>query len=198
MGFISRSADLFYTFRFLRLLTTPWTNTGAYKAGLIDDKGNKIRSPETDKERDVYNLFHRLVFNLKKLINKIPFGKTTLASYLAALYLIKEKTGMSDEGIGYIMEKITGFNPTKEVLAESRWFLTENNELQEGKYCLMNTIALRQTGDVLAHSGSVVESISGKEKPVGTIFGKPVFEVHHIKTGTNIYITQSDISKINL
>ena len=36
-------------------------------------------------------MFDRMIFNLKKLIEKIPGGKTRIASYAAALFLIKEQ-----------------------------------------------------------------------------------------------------------
>ena len=62
MGILSKSADLVYTFRFLRLLTTAWEDTNAFKLGLIDDKGKKIKSPQTTEEKSAYNLFHRLVY----------------------------------------------------------------------------------------------------------------------------------------
>ena len=45
MGLLTRTTDTVYAFRFLRLLTTPWTKTGAYKMGLIDANGNVIRKP---------------------------------------------------------------------------------------------------------------------------------------------------------
>ena len=89
MGLLSRTADTIYAIRFLRLLTTRWSSTGAYKLGLIDKNGKHLRSPINDIERSKYNIFHRLVFNIKRLLNKIPFGKSTIASYLTALYLIK-------------------------------------------------------------------------------------------------------------
>ncbi len=35
-------------------------------------------------------MMHRLVWKLKRLMEKVPFGKSRLASYAAALWLIKE------------------------------------------------------------------------------------------------------------
>ena len=36
-------------------------------------------------------MMHRLVWKLKRLMEKVPFGKSRLASYAAALWLIKEE-----------------------------------------------------------------------------------------------------------
>ena len=44
---MGRAIDLFVTYRFLRLLTTPFEKTDAYKLGVIDDKGNRIRKPKS-------------------------------------------------------------------------------------------------------------------------------------------------------
>ena len=39
MPAVSRVADLYYTYRFIKVLTTPWKDTDAYNLGLLDDKG---------------------------------------------------------------------------------------------------------------------------------------------------------------
>jgi len=68
MGIIKRAGDLVYTFRFLKLLVTDFKDTKAFELGLIDEKGKKLKKPVSADERDVYTPFHRLVFNIKKLI----------------------------------------------------------------------------------------------------------------------------------
>ena len=89
---VSRTADLFYAFRFLKMLVTPWDKMPAYELELIDDKGKVIKKPKTNEEKSAYTVFHRLVFNIKRLLSKLPFGQTKLASYATALFLIKEHT----------------------------------------------------------------------------------------------------------
>ena len=44
------------------------------------------------QEKMASNIFTRLVWNIKKLIEKVPFGKSTLGSLTAALFLLKEET----------------------------------------------------------------------------------------------------------
>ena len=41
--------DLFVTYRFLRLLTTPFEKTDAYKFGIIDKNGNRIKKKLSSK-----------------------------------------------------------------------------------------------------------------------------------------------------
>ena len=62
--------------------------------GIIDKNGGILRKKKTLKsieEKEAYTMFDRLVWKLKRLMEKIPFGKSRLASYAAALWLIKEE-----------------------------------------------------------------------------------------------------------
>jgi hypothetical protein len=80
-------------------------DTEAYKAGIIDASGNRNKAYDFSTVRnrelysDYYTPFHRLVFNVKKLMAKIPGGGSRIATYAAALYLLKEKYGVSDKHI---------------------------------------------------------------------------------------------------
>jgi hypothetical protein len=193
MGLL-KAGDLFYSIRFLRLLTTPWKKTNAYKEGIIDENGEVIKKPTTSKEKSVYNTFHKLVYNLKRLLNKVPFGKSTLASYAAALYLIKENTNMSDSAMSRILMEVTGVNIRKTDLSEqieNQWFLTEEGNIQEDVYTLTQDIAMPSTGELLAFKNSNV--IVKEHAPIDHIFGIAVFEATHVKTKQKIYITQGDI-----
>ena len=193
MGLL-RAGDFFYTLRFLRLLTTPWKKTNAYKEGIIDDNGKVIKKPETSGEKAVYNTFHRLVYNLKRLLNKLPFGKSTIASYAAALFLIKEESNMSDIAMRKVMLEVTGIDIKKTDLTEyteNQWYLTEEGNIQESTYTLTNDIALPSTGEILALKNSKV--IVKEHSPIDTVFGISIFEGIHTKTQQKIYITQGDI-----
>lgn len=191
-----RGPDFFYALRFLRLLTMPWEKTGAFKKGIVDKDGKKLKKPETAEEKGVYNTFHKLVYNIRRLLAKVPLGKSTIARYGAALYLIKDNLKLSNEDIAKVLKEATDVDLTSEVLEESnnRWYLTEDGEkIQEGKYALTRDIALPTTGDVLAKKSSMV-SIT-ESKPVGDIFGIPVFSALHIKTGRDIFVIQEDLAR---
>ena len=82
-------ANLIFTYSFLKRLVTPFNETDAYKLGIIDERGKKIKSPKTTEELNSYSTFERLVFNIKKIIERL-LSKSKLASYAAALFLIKE------------------------------------------------------------------------------------------------------------
>src|SRR5210317_1223900 len=100
MGIVSRAADTYYTYRLVRTLATDWKDQEAYELGIIDENGKVLRKSNTLKtteEKSAYTLFHRLSFNLKRILEALPFGKTKLASFAAALFLIKEETGLSED-----------------------------------------------------------------------------------------------------
>ena len=44
---MGRAIDLFVTYRFIKLLVTPFKDQDAYKLGIIDEKGNRIMPPKT-------------------------------------------------------------------------------------------------------------------------------------------------------
>lgn len=87
---IKLSVDYVYAFRVVKILFQDWKETDAYKLGLIDENGKKIRSPSTLEERAAYNPFISLVFNIKRLMNKVPGGKTKIAAIATSYLLLRE------------------------------------------------------------------------------------------------------------
>ena len=75
MGIVKSAADLLYTFRFLKILVTPFNETDAFKAGIIDAEGKRRKEFELNTMdnrkayQEYFTPFHRLVFNVKKIIN---------------------------------------------------------------------------------------------------------------------------------
>ena len=114
-----RIVDTLIVFRILKMLTTPFEKTQAYKFGYIDKKGKRIthipdpKNPAVKKENKPFTAsekasltpLHRLVFNLKKIIEKIPFGKSQFASYAVALALLKEETRLTEDQADELCEK---------------------------------------------------------------------------------------------
>ena len=115
---VGRVIDSLIVFRILKMLTTDFKKTPAYKFGFIDKNGNRIKSlpdpnnknqllpnePKTKEEKNSLTPLHRLVFNLKKLIRMVPFGKTAFASYAVALALLKEETNLDSEQTDQLYE----------------------------------------------------------------------------------------------
>lgn len=111
--------DLAAIYMFLKRLVTPFEQWDAYKTGLIDKNGKVLvskadRTPEQDKS---FGYFDRLVANLKKLLGKIPGGKTRIASFAAALLLLREKN-LDPDDIEYLEECLQHYMKEAEMLVE--------------------------------------------------------------------------------
>jgi DNA-directed RNA polymerase subunit H (RpoH/RPB5) len=192
MSVISRTADLFYAYRFIKLLVTPWEKTEAFELGIIDDEGKvikKTRELKTSDEKAAYTVFHRLVFNIKRLLNKLPFGKTKLASWATALFLIKEETGMSEEEITKILKKMEV--DLDEDLFESTWFMA-GEQLQPGVYQLNQDVPSPKTGEVIALKGTKIRVFEDTD-PIGHMIGVPIYKVLHLKTKQEIYVNPGEL-----
>ena len=181
-----KGADFFYALRFLRLLTTAWKDTKAFEFGIVDENGKKLKKPQTSDEKGAYTAFHRLVYNIKRLLNKLPFGKTKLASYATALFLIKEHTKLADETICERLE----IEDYLELYECKSLFLNESGTIQANKYFLVRDLPLK-TGEPLAKADT--EVVVEEHEPIGHFCNVPIFKAYHLKTKQSIYITQNDI-----
>jgi len=152
MSFVSRAGDLFYAFRFLKLLVTPFERTKAFELGIIDDKGKvlkRAKDRQKPNEKAAYTVFHRLVFNLKRLIGKVPGGRSVVARYGAALFLIKEHTKMSDEKMLEMLGQALDMDINPYELNENKWYQDPDSNLYPGNYILTEDIASPITGEVI-------------------------------------------------
>ena len=94
MGILAGIGNIYFVYQFLKKLVTPFNKTKAFELGIIDETGKILkrrRDLEGSEEKDAYNLSDTLIWNVKKLMGKIPGGKSRIASYAAALWLIKEQ-----------------------------------------------------------------------------------------------------------
>jgi hypothetical protein len=85
--------DNLIAYRVLSMLVKPFDETDAYKLGIIDATGKnliKFRDLKTIEQKAAYTYLHRLVFNLKKLLNKLPGGDNMTKNLIAAFFLVKE------------------------------------------------------------------------------------------------------------
>lgn len=197
MGIISGTANVYFAYKFLRILTQKWEDMDAYKHGIIDANGKvlkKARDLKTPEEKDSYTVFNRLVFNIKRLLSKVPGGASALGSYAAALYLLKENTGASEEELIEALEQLD--LPPEALLptVNESFFVNENNQLSPGSYSLTGEIASGISGEIIGKKGHTVV-VSEQAEPVDTVLGVPVYEAVHKISNQKIYITAEDIRR---
>jgi hypothetical protein len=195
MSLLTRAGDLVYAFRFINLLITPFEKTEAYKLGIIDDNGKRDKTVDVDtpEKKSAYTVFHKLVFNLKRLIAKVPGGSSRLGTYAAALYLIKEKYNFSDRTLAKINEKL-GVDQLDFLAENTQWFVLPDKMLSPGTYRLKYDKIISETADELAYANNQVV-IQPNAFPVGQIFGLDIYEATHVNTNKKVHITVSELLK---
>lgn len=191
MGIVSRAADVYYTYRFIRTLVTPWEELDAYKLGLIDGNGKNLKKPSTSEEKDSYTVFFRLVFNIKRILEKLPFGKSRISSYAAALFLLKEQTNMSDEQLAHAFAE-AGIEIDDLLAEENAWHVQSNDTLSPGVFKLAQDIASPLTGEMIARRGTAVLVDEGT-KPSGLVLGESIYKIKHVQTKQDIYVSSGDL-----
>ena len=195
MGIVKAAADLTYAFRFVRMLVMKWENWDAYKEGLIDKDGKRIKNVriDTDEKKMAYTPFIRLCANIKRLISKIPGGSSKLGSFAAALFLLKEKYGVSDTSIEKILRD-HDIDPTDFLNENTEWFMLEDKQLTPGVYKVTDYKIINKTFEELVNPMDKIR-IGEEAYPTGQIFGIDVYEGIHINTNQKIYITASELRR---
>jgi len=90
--------DLFLVYQFIKRLATPFKEWDAYELGIIDEKGNQLKKRKQftkQAEHSAFGIFDIIAMKLKRLLEKVPGGKSRLGSYAAALWLMKECKDMT-------------------------------------------------------------------------------------------------------
>lgn len=200
---MGRAIDLFVTYRFIRLLTTPFEKTDAFKMGIIDKDGNR-----TDKklykvdEKNAYTILHKLVFNIKKLFAKVPGLRTKVGTYAAALFLLKDtfKEHIEDpqmfekEFLKYLKENNIELDDS--IVEE---VTLDNGKLSKGIYILVQDVVStgEEEDEIDALEGDEVE-VFEDTPPADTILGVDVFPVIHKKTKQKIFVSSEDIKEADI
>ena len=203
---MGRAIDLFVTYRFIKLLVTPFERTEAYKLGSIDKDGKcnteqtvarGVRPTDlnTAEKKNAYTVLHKLVFNIKKIFGKVPGLRTKLGTYAAALFLLKDtfKEHVEDPDVfkkeftKYLKEE--GYEIDNTISEEVIGF---GEVLPKGEYTLVNDILNSEEEELQAKVGDKVVAYDD-EPPIDTILGVEIFPIVHVKTQEKIYISLEDI-----
>ena len=196
---MGRAIDLFVIYRFIKILVTPFEKQEAYKLGIIDKNGARIKIEGTDKptilntikEKNSYTVLHKLVFNIKKIFSKVPGLRTKLGSYAAALFLLKEH---------YKIENLPEGEVTKYLLENKLVDMNDNiseevigfgSMLPMGEYKLKDQVTADDE-EIDAQPGDVVSALEDTP-PSDRVLGVDIFPVIHQKSNKKIYVSLEDI-----
>ena len=159
--------NAFVAYQFIKTLTTKWKDMPAFDLGIVDEDGIQLKKTadlKTQKEKSAYTLFHRLVFNLKRILEKFPFGRSRIASYAAAFALLKEY---------------------REDYPEQ--FDNDSYALLEGHLCDYINLLEEKTGEMMLQEDAPVNSIGDGSNHAGLTGVPPRFAgmpIFRIKTDT--------------
>ena len=192
----NRAVDLFVAYRFLRILTTPWEDQEAFSHGIIDKDGKLLRKQNTLKneaEKSSFTLLHRLIFNLKRILHKIPGVRTKIGTYATALYLLKQHVA-TDEDEEKMIE-----STFKSWLLDNGFVEAEDLDeqvikgmiLPKGRYRLSQDIYSTES-TIKASKGDVVVTFANRTS-IGEVLGQNIFKMIHQKSKKEIYVALEDL-----
>ena len=204
---MGRAIDLFVTYRFLKLLTTPFEKQDAFKFGIIDKNGNRIKKQNSTKPaveltttelKNSYTILHKLVFNIKKIFAKVPGLRTKLGTYAAALFLLKDTFKESVNDPDMFEKEFMKFLKENDIQLDdeiSEEVIGFGEVLPKGEYVLVNDILNKEDEELSAAKGDKVIAYKD-EAPVDTILGVEIFPVVHVKSQEEIYVSLEDIEDV--
>ena len=200
---MGRAVDLFVTYRFIKLLTQPFEKTDAFKMGIIDKDGNRTyKKLYKQSEQNSYTILHKLVFNIKKIFQKVPGLRTRVGTYAAALFLLKDtfKEHIDDPDmfekqlLEYFKDNNVEFDNS---IVED--VTLDNGKLSKGIYKLTQDVVSsgEEQDEIDALEGDEVEVF--EDTPASdTILGVDVFPVIHKKTKQKIFVSSEDIKELDI
>ena len=115
---MSGIVDTYITYRIVTTLVKPWKEQEAYEYGIINEKGKvlrKYRELKDRKEKESYTVLIRFIFNLKRMMEKIPGGKSKIGSYaVAALVFLREDAqNLKDDELQKLISERLDYEKTK-------------------------------------------------------------------------------------
>ena len=165
----NRVVDLYIIYQIIKRIGTPFEDTDAFKAGLIDAKGKKLRKATSSEDKKALTYFDRFVFNIKRLLSRVGLD-SKMSNYAAALFMLKESQ--------------KGTLPTDEEMIEGIKqeikYLKENSNISYKEMFLEDAPAM-STGAAVAGTGD--DPVHWKKRRRGRprVNGKMIDGVAYIK-----------------
>ncbi len=179
--------DTVIVFRILKMLTRKWEEMDAFKFGLIDANGKRIKGvkPKGSEQKNSFTLLHRLVFNLKRVLELLPFGRTRLASYAASLALLKEHFNIDGEPLERHFYQYLKENDMVLDLLEGHDNL---NNLEKGKEYELR-LSVWNEEDNIGTRGNRVQVLGKSDN----VMGVDIYKAYNFDTDQSMLITGHDV-----
>jgi hypothetical protein len=205
------AVDIFVAYKFIKILATPWKRTDAYKLGIIDKNGKVLKKKkdlESNEEKKAYTIFHRLIWNVKRLLDHLPGGKTKIGSFAAALWMLKEYAEsrgaidsehlVTESFTDYLIQnnymtkyeidnQLSNYIFEQDLLNEK-----DSNILKKGKYKLINDV---DSPKFKARKGDIIV-VPKDIKAFGTLLGVNLFKVTDRNAKKELVVSHEDLEQI--
>ena len=194
---LNEQVDMLVAYKFIKILTTDFEDTDAFRLGVIDKDGNilKKRKDLRGDERTSYTIFHTLIWNLKKLMMKVPGLKSKLGSYASALFLLKEQYNKENNVGGEllaerILESLKDKFPDSDVLFECVF----ETPIESGVYIATQEIVTPSFETI--NEGEVI-IIGNRKQALTEMSSVPLYTAVHLDSGEEVIVSKSSIEKIH-
>ena len=194
---LNEQVDMLVAYKFIKILTTDFEDTDAFRLGVIDKDGNilKKRKDLRGDERTSYTIFHTLIWNLKKLMMKVPGLKSKLGSYASALFLLKEQYNKENNVGGEllaerILESLKDKFPDSDVLFECVF----ETPIESGVYIATQEIVTPSFETI--NEGEVI-IIGNTKQALTEMSSVPLYTAVHLDSGEEVIVSKSSIEKIH-
>jgi len=102
---MSRFVDTVVAYRLLRMLATPIQRSDAFKLGIVDKDGKKIKEPLSQQELNAYSLLQRFVFKVQRALTRSSDSNARrLLTFAAAMAILKEYTEDDEDNVEALLE----------------------------------------------------------------------------------------------
>ena len=188
MSLLKSAGNIYFAYQFLTKLTTPFDKTDAYRLGIIDEKGKVLKKRsklKSQEEKDAYTITDTMIFNLKKLLGKVPGGRTRFATFAAALFLLKEdleyrhyhdRSFLQEEFFKFMKTDEQGINMIRDQITLREDYLIEIHKEEIGLTAGSGAIASIGIGPDGEPPG--ITAAQKKKKKRKRFAGAEVFEVN--------------------
>lgn len=197
MSIKSTAINTVVIYKFIQLLVREWKDNPAYELGIIDENGKtlkKARDLKTSEEKEAYTMFHRLVFNIKRLLSKVPGGSSKLGSFAAALWLLKESEELNEATMERIVQEFMEILEKEYpvIISEGKMEDLQETPLKKGEYKLKNAV-LTDEGDALKKGEVLVANTD--TRPDGKILGQFVYTLQTKKGRRQVSVSRDDLQE---
>lgn len=132
---MNKTVQYYFAYQFIKYLVKDFTDWEAYDLGLIDRDGKKLRDPENREEEEMMSAFFNLVRKTKRLVAKVPGGRSIMGSILAAGFLLKEELNLDgDHIIEGLIEEVQKSDQFEDLSIDNYLSEDRNESLPPGVY----------------------------------------------------------------